>query len=227
MLAAVGRVRARRVLDVGAGEERFTRLLAARGAASVVGVDLAPALVAAARRRARALPRQERQRVAYRAGDGARLGALADQSFDVVISYLSWMHFPDAARPAREWARLLVPRGTVAIALPHPFTQAPGTRWMLEAPPVPEAGAPRPAWLAAGRYFDGGDTRFRFQPSFPALTRNFHRPLSVWSEALASAGLWIERLWEPRPTAAQARAEPRWLPYREQPYFLVLRARKV
>jgi hypothetical protein len=98
---------------------------------------------------------------------------------------------------------------------------------MLEAPPVADAGPVRRAGLAAGRYFEAAGMRFRFQPSFPALTRNFHRPLSAWSEALATAGLWIERLWEPRPTVAQARAEPRWLPYREQPYFLVLRARKV
>jgi SAM-dependent methyltransferase len=227
MRVAVGRVRGRSVLDVGAGEGRFSRLLAEAGASRVVGVDLAPALVAAARRRARVLPRTVRERLRFLAGDGERLTGLSDASFDIVVSYLSWMHFPDPSRPAREWARLLVPGGVFAAVLPHPFTQAPGARWILEAPPVAEAGPPRRAWFAAGHSFEPDDTRFRFQPGFPALTRNFHRPLSAWSEALGAAGLWIERLWEPRPTAAQARRDPRWQPYREQPYFLVLRARRV
>jgi len=56
-----------------------------------------------------------RERVSYRAGDGARLAGLADADFDVVVSYLSWMHFPDASRAAREWSRVLVAGGATDL----------------------------------------------------------------------------------------------------------------
>ena len=49
MLEACGDVTGMRVLDSGCGEGRFSRILAARGAAYVLGVDLCEPMVAAAK----------------------------------------------------------------------------------------------------------------------------------------------------------------------------------
>jgi 2-polyprenyl-3-methyl-5-hydroxy-6-metoxy-1,4-benzoquinol methylase len=87
------RVRAgMRVLDVGCGVGRWSRLLAARGA-SVTGIDLSPTMIAEARRRADA--RTLRGRCRFLVQD---LSALqADEKFDLVLSVTVLQHILDAA----------------------------------------------------------------------------------------------------------------------------------
>jgi SAM-dependent methyltransferase len=73
----------RSVLDLACGEGIYSRKLKLRGAASVVGVDLSPEMIALAEARERAEPAG----VEYVVGDVASLGALG--RFDVVLaSYL-------------------------------------------------------------------------------------------------------------------------------------------
>jgi ubiquinone/menaquinone biosynthesis C-methylase UbiE len=85
---------------------------AARGGADVVGIDLAPALIAAARERA------ERQGLAidYRVGDCERLDSVADASFDVVSSTCGIMFAPDHEAVAEQLARVVGPGGRIGLA---------------------------------------------------------------------------------------------------------------
>ena len=99
-----------RWLDLACGTGAVAERAAARGA-GVTGVDLAPALIATASKRAVELGLE----VDYRVGDCERL-ELPDASFDVVSSTCGIMFAPDHEATARE----LGARDTV---------QAGGSRW--------------------------------------------------------------------------------------------------
>ncbi|HEY3962053.1 MAG TPA: methyltransferase domain-containing protein [Gaiellaceae bacterium] len=99
-----------RWLDVACGTGRIAELAAAAGA-SVVGIDLAPALIDAAKRRA-----QERGLVIdYRVGDAEKLD-IDDASFDVVSSSFGVMFAPSQEVAAAELARVTKPGGRLGLA---------------------------------------------------------------------------------------------------------------
>ena len=98
------------VLDVACGNGNAT-LAAARSGAHAVGVDYVPD---AARRRARAgAGRRSRRRVPARRRRGP---AVADASFDAVLSVFGTMFAPDHQRTADEIVRVTRPGGTVGLA---------------------------------------------------------------------------------------------------------------
>lgn len=101
--------RGKRVLDIACGEGYGAAALAKAGAASVVGVDLAPEVC-------------ERARLKYgldaRPGD-ARAIPLPDRSVDLVVSFETIEHVDDPAAFVREAARVLVPEGTFLVSTPN------------------------------------------------------------------------------------------------------------
>lgn len=120
MLARVRASGAATALDVGCGEGRFCRMLAAEGL-QTVGIDPTEDLLAAARARD---PGGD-----YRA---ARAEALAfdDGSFDLVVSYLSLIDIPDARLGLTEMVRVLRPGGQLLIANLSPHATGAGeTGW--------------------------------------------------------------------------------------------------
>jgi ubiquinone/menaquinone biosynthesis C-methylase UbiE len=96
-------------LDVGCGTGFLSFELAARGH-PVTGVDLAPAMIAQARRKAAA----GGAAVAFTEADAERL-PFASASFDLVVSrHLLWtLPHPEAA--IDEWIRVLRPRGRLVV----------------------------------------------------------------------------------------------------------------
>ncbi|OYU14856.1 MAG: SAM-dependent methyltransferase [Alphaproteobacteria bacterium PA4] len=104
----------RTALDVGCGEGRFCRALAASGIV-ITGIDPTPALLAAARDRD---PDGD-----YRLASAEAL-PFADAQFDLVISYLSLIDIPDVATAIAEMARVLAPGGTLLIANLNGFKTA-------------------------------------------------------------------------------------------------------
>jgi len=111
MLAAGVASGRERVLDLGCGPGHTALAFAAR-VASVVGLDLTPAMLDQAGRLA-----HERglANVRFEQGNAARL-PLPDASFDVVTSRLSAHHVADPAAMVREVARVLVPGGIFLLA---------------------------------------------------------------------------------------------------------------
>lgn len=96
-------------LDVGSGTGGITER-AARAGADVTGVDLAPALVETAKRRAG----EHGLGIDYRVGDVEQL-PFADASFDVVSSSVGAIFAPDHAAVARELARVTRPGGRIGL----------------------------------------------------------------------------------------------------------------
>jgi len=224
LLDALGtRVRGTRWLDAGCGEGRVARALARRGA-TVLGVDVAAPLVAAARRAARTLPAAARARLTFETADLAARGLLPPGGLDGVVCALALMHVKGPAPALKAWARALKPGGRLVLLLPHPCFMGPGTSWTARLPQVPR-GPARPLALEVADYPVRGVQRFRFDAAFPAATTNYHHSLEALSDALARAGFALDRLGEPRPAAALVAREPSYAPYARVPFFLLVEAR--
>jgi ubiquinone/menaquinone biosynthesis C-methylase UbiE len=115
-LVADARLRAgMRVLDLGSGTG-YPALLGAQtvgSSGSVIGLDLAEQMLAAARRKATTLGLSN---VTFRTGDVTAL-PLETNSFDAVTSRFCLMFLPEIPKAAAEIARVLKPGGWVAAAV--------------------------------------------------------------------------------------------------------------
>jgi SAM-dependent methyltransferase len=101
----------RLTLDLGCGEGRLSRVLAAAGH-RMVGVEASDALAEAARAAAPDIP--------VHAADAAAL-PLEDGSVDLVVASMVLMNLDDLDRAMKEVARVLAPGGRLCASLVHPF----------------------------------------------------------------------------------------------------------
>ncbi len=184
-------------LEVGCGEGRVARDLAARGH-HVTGVDASPTLLNAA---AAAHPSGR-----YLLADAADL-PFADASFDLVVAYNSLMDVQDMPGAVREAARVLTPHGHLCVCVTHPLADAGRfTSDEVDAPFMIEHD-----YLAVRR-FEG-----TFERDGLAITfRGWAYPLEAYFRAFEAAGLRVQALREPKATH-----ESRW---ERLPMFLMLRA---
>ena len=128
-----------RLLDLGCGTGAVATR-AARAGASVTGLDLSPALVETARRRAAA----EGLDVEYVVGDCEDL-PFADASFDCVCSSVGFIFAPDHARAAGELARACRPDGRIALTSWRPESGVGSFFRLVSAyQPSPPEGAGNP-----------------------------------------------------------------------------------
>ncbi len=187
----------RLTVDVGCGEGRVSRDLRALGH-RVLAVDLSLAM-------SRAAATHPEEPVPAVVADATRL-PLANGAADCAVAFMSLHDIDDMPTAVREIARILAVGGRLVIAIVHPINSA--GRFTGD-----KADANRPfvidgSYLRPERYVD---TFTR-----DGLTMTFHgehRPLQAYTEALAEAGLVIERLREPT-TSDPAK------PWRRIPLFL-------
>jgi SAM-dependent methyltransferase len=102
LVQRLGIKRGMKVLDLGCGDGT-TALPAAKLGAEVLGVDIAPNLVAAGNRRAKEM---DLPNCRFREGDATNLSELEDQSFDVVVSIFGAMFAPRPHDVAKESVRV-------------------------------------------------------------------------------------------------------------------------
>ncbi|WP_433125092.1 class I SAM-dependent methyltransferase [Micromonospora sp. CA-240977] len=147
-----------RVVDVATGTGNAA-ILAARRGARTVGVDLEPALVELARRRAA----DDGLAVDWRVGDAGRL-PLPDDSADVVLSVFGVIYANDHEVAARELSRVCAPSGRVVLAAWTPGSLLPAMGQVLGGylPPPPPGGAPPSRWgdrTSVGQLLAAADLR--------------------------------------------------------------------
>lgn len=188
------------VLDAGCGEGRSSRHLAARGA-KVTGVDVSPGMLS----RATGIEAEARQDITYLQASCDELGAFADGSFDLVVSYMALMDMPELPRVMAELHRVTRSGGRLAIAVRHPCHFTAG--YSL----VKTRDGGRDGLMIAN-YFRGRPFRERLQLAGQAqgdfLVTRFAYTLSDYVGALLHSGFALASLMEPRPSDAMCALLP-------------------
>lgn len=222
ILRFAGRLRGRRVLDVGCGPGPLARLLAHRGA-RVVGIDLSPRMVEIARQDAKEAGLEGS--VEFAVGDAADGGTLPRGPFDLVTIVLALQNMRNPLKVLRGVAKRLRPGGQLILALNHPCFRIPGsTHWGWD----PEGGV---QFRRVDAYRRRREVPIQIHPgSAPEQTRpSFHWPLETLFGSLRAAGLRVVDLSEPTSDRVSegARADAENRARSEIPLFLVLLAERV
>jgi SAM-dependent methyltransferase len=207
VLRLCGDVQGVRVIDVGCGEGRFSRMLGERGA-TCVGIDPTSELLKAARDRGGMSP--------VRAV--AEAMPLRDAQFDLAITYITLVDIEHYREAIAEMARVLRPGGRV-VAVNVGFVSAsvgPGAGWMRDE-------GDTPLYVPIDRY---GEERSVVLDWEGIRIRNWHRPLSGYMSAYLRAGLQLRRFLEPLPPE-QWRSHPDVDRAARVPWFTVMVWEKV
>jgi ubiquinone/menaquinone biosynthesis C-methylase UbiE len=172
MLALLGDMRGKRVLDVGCGAGALALALLERGA-RVMGLEVSPGMAELARRRLG-------ERATIEVADLARpLTMLADESIDVVAASLVIHYLEHWEPPLLELRRVLVPGGMLALSTHHPTMDWP---------------------QSDGGYFDTRQLTETWHKGGASATVTFwRRPLTAMIAAFRSAGFSIDDIVEPMP----------------------------
>lgn len=203
MLQACGDVEGLHILDCGCGEGRFCRMLAQRGAAYVLGLDLCAPMIEAARE-------LQGDKDEYRVADVQNLGFLDSESFELCVSYLNQCDLPDFMENNREIFRILKPGGCFIVANLHPMRSAVGG-WHRT-----EEG--EKLHVILDRYFDESHRNWRMMG---ADFTNFHRSLSTYVRGFLCSGFIMTDLIEPTMTEDQLEVYPQLDDEMRVPNFII------
>jgi SAM-dependent methyltransferase len=191
--------------EIGCGEGRVSRDLRRRGH-TTVSVDLSPTLLAYAQE-------GDPDGLFIRA-DAVSL-PLSSGCREIVVAYNSLMDIWDMQGAVAEAGRVLAPGGSFCVCVPHPVRDSglldAGRGTVLESPGRPVYFGRRDFDTTIAR--DGLTIRFR----------GWSYPLEDYVRSLERAGLVIDLLREPKPSAGTLR-DTGWHDF---PLFLMLRARKL
>jgi SAM-dependent methyltransferase len=182
-----------RTLDVGCGEGRAGRALAA-GGHRLAGIDSSPTLVG--------LAREAGGYDELVCGDAAKLPWKA-RSFDLAFAFMSLHDMDDLTGAVTEIARVLEPGGRFCLAIVHPLNRA------------PEA---LDDYFDEHRFADELEL-----DGLRMIFEGIDRPLEAYTRALSRVGFLIEELREPKPATAALAAAPALAMAAKRPYFLHMR----
>ncbi len=169
-------------LDVGCGEGRVGAELTRRGH-RVVGVDSSPRMVELASQ--------------HHEAHIADVTALpfADDSFDLVVAYMSLMNFDDLEGAVGEIDRVLRPGSRLCAALIHPIDSA----GVFDGDD----------FVISGSYFEPDPKEYVSERDGIRMTfRDQGIPFERISRALEAAGMLWERIREPQPSDSFVRDYP-------------------
>ena len=196
VLAALGPVVGRQVLDAACGPGLYLRELLERGA-EVTAFDASPAMVGLARQ-------QTAGRVRI---DQAALGETLpypDGAFDLIVCALAIHHANDRGAAFAEFRRVLRPGGSAVVSTPHPMMD-----WLRKG----------------GSYFQPTlETDIWRTPSGDQPVRFWRESLSTLCTAATGAGFLIEKVIEPLPAESMRENYPAdYEKLSREPGFLILR----
>jgi SAM-dependent methyltransferase len=182
----------RTVLDLGCGSGAQCEWLLSEGA-DVVGVDLSPSMVEAARRRCAGRGR-------FFVADATDGVDLSPASIDGVTASLVFDYFEDWSRALMGLRPLLRPNAWIALSDGHPSWVLGGGRLNYF-----ETGVLEDVWTKNG---------------VTVANRYWRRPLAVAVDQIANAGFVVERIHESRPTPEAVARFPELGDALDQPSFI-------
>jgi SAM-dependent methyltransferase len=188
-LNLLGDISGKKVLDLGCGCGQNSIALTRLGA-SVTGVDFSGGQL----EQARALAAEKSFKIDFMQCDMARLDALSDYTFDLVISACAIAFVGDIDSTFGEIYRVLKPDGVFVLSDMHPF------QYIIDET---ENGVvfnhryPFAPILLKWRWeFDRDDKGKQFSAGF----QHYVRSLSQYHNALVDAGFVVSKILEPEPT---------------------------
>ncbi len=209
-----------RVIDLGCGEGRYTRLFARRGA-RMTGIDISPRMID--------LAQQEEARaplgIRYQMDSSTELRSVDDNSFDAAVSCMALMDTPDFATVARQTFRVLRPKGGFHFSVLHPCFMTRDSSWAQDAEGRVTARMVSNYW-SEERFTE----RWGFENAPVFSIHYFPYRLEHYINGLCEAGFRIERIHEPRPSAALIEEHPEIIflghVHRHSAFVLFVAARK-
>ena len=209
MLIACGDVTGKKIIDCGCGEGRFCRILAARGANYVLGIDLCEPMIEAARELQSGIDE-------YCIADVQDLNFIENEMFDLAVSYLNQCDVPNLDSNNQEVYRILKKGGRFIVANLHPMRSAVGG-WH-------RSNSGKREHVILDRYFDEGDRTWKMMGS---EFTNFHRTLSTYISGFLNAGFTIEGIIEPTVTGEHLKDYPELEDELRVPNFIVYILKKI
>ena len=214
MLAMLGSVAGKKILDLGCGEGGYARELAHRGA-DVAGVDGSARLVRAATERARSEP----MNIEFVHANASALLGFESGSFDLVVAAMSLMDVEDYGGAIQETSRVLRTGGELIMSITHPCFSAPVSEWVRG-----DDGELR--MFAVDRYFDRVAWETMITPEFRSSVLRRHRPLEDYMRPPIKHGFLLREFNEPSVTAEELQHSHRFRKLARIPYFLFMRWQK-
>jgi len=194
-----------RVLDIACGNGHFSRRLLELGA-TVIASDFSPTLIELAKQRTT----QHTERITYHvvdATDEAQLLALAEpgnRRFDAAVCNMALMDMPAIEPLFRAVVKLLKPDGRFVFSVMHPCFN--GLSIAMQ-PELPDYAAVPTYAIKVSRYLSHTVTKGLAIFEQPVEQYYWHRPLHVLFNSAFASGLIMDRLEEPKTTAAAPSAE--------------------
>jgi 2-polyprenyl-3-methyl-5-hydroxy-6-metoxy-1,4-benzoquinol methylase len=201
ILAMAGTISGKAILDAGCGQGYLSRLLARRGA-SVIGIEPAGSLIQYAIER----ERTESLGIQYIQADLTTCDD-ASHTVDVVIANMVLMDIPDFRAAMRNCFRVLRPNGSFIFSLTHPCFEEPESEYQAKG------------HIAVSEYFAEYSIKQQFGYAF-------HRPLSLYLNAVITYGGMIQEVIEPRLDPAHAQTVPERERNLHVPSFIIIHALK-
>lgn len=204
MMARVEMAKPKHALDVGCGEGRFCRKLENIGI-SASGLDPVPAMIEAA---------QMQDSVGqYKIGFAEDL-PYQDESFDLVVTYLSLIDIDDPQKAISEMDRVLKPGGRILAANLSSFSTSSSAFGRRYCKDTGEELRPLGLYLEERKdWYEWDGLRIR----------NWHRPLSSYMQWFLKHQLVLTYFDEPQPTTGPKK---RIDAYRKMPYLMIMEWQK-
>lgn len=219
----IGTIADKDILDAGCGEGHNTRKLARMGG-HVTGIDISPKMIEFARQEESRTPLG----ISYKNCSFSNMKILDDQTFDMVVAFMSLMDGRDYAGAVKEIHRVLKEGGDLVFSITHPCFLTKGITWIKD-----ENGSEHR--ISVGNYFMKAPYvdkwKFSMSPESQELPEfevpNFPRTLSEYMNELISNGFQLVEIREPRPTEEACKKNPRLEKWRNHAaIFLQIKARK-
>ena len=203
------------VLDLGCGEGIFAREFYKTGA-NVAGVDIAPELIEAARRKSP-------PGIIFRIGNAKTLSSLNDAVFDAAAMILAIQNVDDVNAVCQSVRRVLKGDARFVIVMNHP---------VLRAPTLSSWGWDEEKKIQYRRidgYMTEAKIPIQMHPGDDpkAVTWSFHRPLQTYAKALRNNGFFVDTIEEwtsHKKSEPGLRAKAEDAARKEIPLFMAIKA---